>query len=89
MRKPIFAYAKTKVQIRAQLISTFVFAIKIVQSLYFLNLTFQVSNHLLWLNSTHEIGFDGKTRKSSPYATEDYNLVLYNFSTLFMMLYMV
>ena len=51
----IFAYAKTKTQISfavtAKLISAFVFATWIVQSLYFLNPKFQVSSHLLWLYS--------------------------------------
>ena len=46
-----FAYAKTKTQISfavtAMLISAFVFAIRIVQSLYFLNRKFQASRHLL------------------------------------------
>ena len=50
-----FAYAKTKAQISfavtVKLISAFVFATRLVQSLYFLNPKFQVSNHLLWLNS--------------------------------------
>ena len=44
----IFAYAKTKTQISfavtAKLISAFVFATRIVQPLYFLNLKFQVSS---------------------------------------------
>ena len=48
MRKPDFAYAKTKVQIScavtAQLISTFVFASWIEQSIYFLNPKFQASS---------------------------------------------
>ena len=58
MRKPFFffAYAKTKTQISfavtAKLISAFVFATQIVQSLYFLKLKFQASSHLLWLYST-------------------------------------
>ena len=51
VRKPDFPYAKTKTQIScavtAQLISAFVFAIQIVQSLYYLNLKFQASSHLL------------------------------------------
>ena len=34
-----------------KLISTFVFATRIVQSLYFLNPKFQASNHILWLYS--------------------------------------
>ena len=49
----LFAYAKTKAQISfavtAKLISAFVFATWIVQSLYFLNLKFQASDHCLWL----------------------------------------
>ena len=51
----IFAYAKTKTQIScavtAQLISAFVFATRIAQSLYFLNLKFQASSYPLWLHS--------------------------------------
>ena len=50
-----FAYAKTKTQISfavtAKLISVFVFPIRIVQSLYFLNPKFQASSYLLWLYS--------------------------------------
>ena len=46
----IFAYAKTKTQIScavtAQLISVFVFATRIVQSLYFLNPKLWASSHL-------------------------------------------
>ena len=37
--------------ITAKLISAFVFATRIVQSLYFLNPKFQASSHLLWLYS--------------------------------------
>ena len=51
MRKPDFAYAKTKAQIScavtAQLISAFDFATQIVQSLFFLNLRFQPSSLLV------------------------------------------
>ena len=51
----LFAYGKTKTQISfavtAKLISAFVFAILIVQSLYFLNPKFQASSHLVWLHS--------------------------------------
>ena len=51
--KTVFAYAKTKTQISfavtAKLISAFVFATRIVQSLFFLNPKFQASSHLLWL----------------------------------------
>ena len=56
----IFAYAKTKTQISfavtAKLISAFVFAIQIVQSLYYLNPKFQASNYLLWLYSPVCVG---------------------------------
>ena len=49
MRKPAFAYAKTKTQISfavsAKLISVFVFAIRIVQSLYYLNPKLHASSH--------------------------------------------
>ena len=48
-----FACAKAKTQIScavtAQLISAFVFATRIVQSLFFLNPNFQASSYLLWL----------------------------------------
>ena len=53
MRKMDFAYAKTKAQtsfaITAKLISAFVFATRIVQSLFFLNPKFQVSRLFLCL----------------------------------------
>ena len=53
--KRLFAYAKTKAQISfavtTKLISAFVFATWIEQSLYFLNPKFQASSHLLWLYS--------------------------------------
>ena len=48
-----FAYAKTKAQISfavtAKLISAFVFATRIEQTLYFLNMKFHASSCLLWL----------------------------------------
>ena len=40
----------------AQLISAFVFAARILQVLYFLNLKFQASGHLLWLHSPVYVG---------------------------------
>ena len=53
MKNRLFAYAKTKTQIScaitAQLISVFVFATWLVQSLFYLNPNFQASSHLLWL----------------------------------------
>ena len=63
----IFAYAKTKTQISfavtAKLISAFVFATSIVQSLCFLNPKFQVSSHLLWLSSPVCVGPGRKPRR--------------------------
>ena len=60
MRKPAFAFAKTKTQIScavtAQMISAFVFATWIVQYLFFLNPKFPVSSHLLWLYSPVCVG---------------------------------
>ena len=60
MRKPVFAYTKTKTQISfavtAKLISAFVFAARILQSLYFLNPKFQASSHLVWLYSLVCVG---------------------------------
>ena len=60
MRKPGFAYAKTKTQISfvvtVKLISAFVFATWIVQSLSFLNPKFQTSRHLRWLYSPVCVG---------------------------------
>ena len=55
MRKPVFANAKTKVQINCavtvQLISAFVFPIQLVQPLFFLNSKFQASSNPLLLYS--------------------------------------
>ena len=42
---------RSAAQLHAQLISAFVFATQIVQSLYFVNLKFQASSHLLCLYS--------------------------------------
>ena len=67
MRKPAFAYAKTKTRNRceviAQLISAFVFAIRIVQSLYYLNPKFQTSSHFVWLYSLVYVGPGRKPRR--------------------------
>ena len=67
MRKPDFAYAKTKTQIRfavtAKLISAFVFAFWKVQYLYFLNMKFQASSHLVWLYSPVCVGPGRKLRR--------------------------
>ena len=62
-----FAYAKTKTQISfavtAKLISAFVFATRIVQSLFYLNPKFQASSHLLWLYSLVCVGPGQKPRR--------------------------
>ena len=54
MRKPDFCICENKdadisFAVTAKLISAFVFAKRIVQSLYILNPKFQASSHLLWL----------------------------------------
>ena len=58
---------KTKTQISfavtAKLISAFVFASRIVQSLYFLNTKFQASSYLLWLYSPVCVGPGRKSRR--------------------------
>ena len=63
----LFAYAKTKTQIsfavNAKLIRAFVFAIQIVQSLFYLNPKFQASAHLLSLCSLVCVGPGRKPRR--------------------------
>ena len=49
--------------VTAKLISTFVFATRIVQFLYFLNIKFQASSHLLWLCSAVCVGPGRKPRR--------------------------
>ena len=51
MRKLAFCICENKDAVTAQLISAFVFAIRIVKSLYYLKLKFQASSHLVWLYS--------------------------------------
>ena len=67
MRNRVFPYAKTKTQISfavtAKLISAFVFAIRIVQSLFYLNPKFQASSYLLWLYSPVCVGPGRKPRR--------------------------
>ena len=58
MRKPAFCIWVTE-----KLISAFVFATRTVQSLYFLNLKFQASSHLLWPHSPVCVGPGWKPRK--------------------------
>ena len=65
---PFFiAYAKTKMQIisavTAKLICTFVFAIQIEQSLFFLNPKFQASSQVLWIYSPVCVNRDRKPRR--------------------------
>ena len=49
--------------VTAQLISAFVFATYVVQSLFFLNQVFQASNHLLWLYSPVCVGPGRKSQR--------------------------
>ena len=61
MRKLDFCICENKkaqisFAVTAKLISTFVFATLIVESLYFLNPKFQASSHLLWLYSPVCVG---------------------------------
>ena len=58
MRKPAFAYAKTKAQSlrTAKLIRAFVFAIRIIQFLYYPNPKFQALSNLVWLYSPVCVG---------------------------------
>ena len=63
----LFAFAKTKTQISfavtAKLISAFVFAIRIGESLFYRNPKFQASSHILWLYSTVCVGPGRKPRR--------------------------
>ena len=63
----LFAYAKTKTQISfavtAKLISAFVFATRIIQSLLFLYTKFQASSHLVKLYSLVYVGPGRKPRR--------------------------
>ena len=69
MRKPDFCICENKDadQLRgtetAKLISAFVFAIRIVQFLYYLNPKFQASSHILWLYSPVCVGPGRKPRR--------------------------
>ena len=67
MRKPDFAYAKTKAQISfavtAKLISAFVFATRIVQFLFYLNPKFQASSSFLSLYRSVCVGPGRKPRR--------------------------
>ena len=67
VRKPAFCICKNKDEdqlvVTAKLISAFVFAIRIVQSLYFLNPKFQASSRLVWLYSLVCVGPGQKPRK--------------------------
>ena len=63
MNKPAFCICENKDAVTAQLISVFVFAIQIVQSLYYLNSKFQASDHLSWLYSLVCVGPGRKPRR--------------------------
>ena len=61
MRKPAFCICENKDA--DQLISAFVFATRIVQSLFYLNPKFQASSHLLWLYRPVCVGPGRKPRR--------------------------
>ena len=56
MRKPAFCICENKAADQLKLISAFVFATQIVQSLFFLNPKFQAPSYLLWLHSPVCVG---------------------------------
>ena len=64
----LFEYTKTKAQtsfvVIAKLITAFLFATRIVQSIFFQNLKFQVSNNRLLLYSPVCVGHGQKPRRS-------------------------
>ena len=76
----IFAYAKTKTQISsavtAKLISAFVFATRIVQSLSFQNTKFQASSHFMRLRSLICVGPGRKPRRPVFWRRGSNNIVL-------------
>ena len=67
MRKPAFCICENKdadqLPVTAKLISAFVFATRIVHSLFFLNPKFQASSHLLWLYNPVCVGSGRKHRR--------------------------
>ena len=80
MRKLAICICENKAQISfavtAKLISAFVFATRIVQSLYFLNPKFQASSHLVWLYSPVCVGPGWKPRRPVFSQRGSYNLQL-------------
>ena len=64
MSNPAFCiYEKTSCAVTVKLISAFVFATWIVQSIYFLNPKFQAYSHFLWLYSLVFVGPSRKPRR--------------------------
>ena len=67
VRKPAFCICENKdadqFAVTVKLISAFVFATRIEQSLFFLNPKFQASSHLMWLYSPVCVGPGRKLRK--------------------------
>ena len=84
VRKPDFAYAKTKTQISfavtAKLISAFVFATRIVQFLFYLNPKFQASSNLLWLYSPVCVR-PGRKPRRSVFSQRGYFVFVVSFSS--------
>ena len=79
MRKQAFCICENKdadqLRDNHKLISAFVFATRIVQSLYFLNQKFQASSHLLWLYSLVCVGPGRKPRRPVFSQRGSYNYV--------------
>ena len=79
MRKLDFAYAKTKAQnscvVTAQLISAFVFATRIVQSLLMLQPKFHASSLFLRLYRPVNVG-PGRTPRRPAFLSRDPNIFL-------------
>ena len=63
MRKQRRSDSQISFAVTAKLISAFVFATQIVQSLYYLNPILQASSHLLWLYSPVCVGPGRKPRR--------------------------
>ena len=80
----------------ADLISAFVFAIQIVQSLYYLNPEFQASSHLLWLYSPVYVRPGQKPRRPvfsqrgsycKPTFFMAFRLCIFVFTNIFVLIY--
>ena len=80
MRKTAFCICENKTQlsfaVAAKLISAFVFATRIVQTLYYLYLKFQASSHLLWLYIRVCVGPGQMSRRPGFSQRGSYNTIM-------------